>query len=192
MNLDIVDLLLDKNASLFIRNKAGKRPIDLISMKDKEKALKFLESIAARSGKLTQANADVVSEKLAELQHDLENTRLKDKWNKETNKVGINEKNARNFKRRNYANTGRDKVQLLTVEDKLEYSLENALQYPDEQLVDFENLSVEMNENEQDFEQLNEALVGIDTDADENGETGQKAKENTTKEFFWDNLEFTL
>jgi hypothetical protein len=165
MNLDIVELLLEKNAQLSIRNKAGKRPIDLISPKDPEKALQFLESIASRGGKLSAGNAEIIHDKIFDIQHELESVKLKDKWAEGAKKVFINDKNIREMKRRNYTHLGREKAQLLTVEDRLEYSLENALQYEEEGAVDFDNLSNGENENEIDFEKLTDLLTGIEDPA---------------------------
>lgn len=155
MSREIIEMLLQKNAKLDIKNRSGKRPTDLINLKDPKMAVEMLEELIEKnSGRFSAVNLEIIHEKIVEVNELLEGNQMKDKWKDDTLNVALNDKNVRDFKRRFFSKREQQKVQLLTVEDKLEHSLENVLQYSQETELDYQNISFGENENEEAFEQF--------------------------------------
>ena len=155
MSREIIELLLQKNAKLDIKNRTGKRPTDLINLKDPKMAVEMLEDLIEKnSGRFSAANLEIIHEKIAEVNELLDGNQMKDKWKDDTLNIALNHQNVRDLKRRFFSKRGQQKVQLLTVEDKLENSLENVLQYSQETELDYHNISFGENENEEAFEQF--------------------------------------
>lgn len=144
--IDVILQLLQKNARLDIKNKAGKLAVDIMNTKDIAQQINFIEEILQRIGqKTSDANLKILNNKLSDLMVEAEAQNLRLKWQENQNKIAVNDKAVKEYRKRNRNKKELTQMKLLTIEDKLEYSVENALKYEDASDIDFDNLSQEEN-----------------------------------------------
>jgi len=158
---DVILQLLQKNAKLDIKNRAGKLAVDIMNTKDMGQQINFIEEILNRIGsKTSDANLKVLNNKLSDLLIEAEAQNLRLKWQENQNKIAVNDKAVKEYRKRNRNKKELTQMKLLTIEDKLEYSVENALKYEDASDIDFDNMSQDENsEGINDLKEFEEYIV---------------------------------
>jgi hypothetical protein len=155
--VDVIVLLLHKRAKLDVRNRNGKLAFDVMNTRDLNQQINFLEEVLERIGNDTSdANLKALNQKMSSLLMDAEAKSLRLKWQENQNKIAVNDKVLKEYRKRNRNKKELTQMKLLTIEDKLEYSVDNALKYEDGSDIDFDTISQEENDFLNDLKDFEE------------------------------------
>lgn len=140
MSFNIVEMLLEKDANLTIKNKIGQTALDMFNNKDTKEQSQFLKRLTKES-KLSQQNIDLINKKLVDIDMNNLAMGLKQKWIDAQNNVLIDKERLKAFHKKIAEKTKETHDIMLTLPEKLDTSVDRVLNYSDGSEIDLSNTS---------------------------------------------------
>ena len=140
MNFEVVQMLIERDASLNIRNRIGQTPLDVFGNKDTEIQTIYFKRMLEECS-LNQPDNDLLVAKIKEIEMQKVASLLRKKWVDTQNNVLVDKERLKAFHKKINEKTNEKQENLLTLPEKLDRSVDKILNYSDSSQVNLSDMS---------------------------------------------------
>lgn len=140
MSFESVDLLLERNANLGLKNKIGQTALDVFGNKEVQEQIDFLTKLIKQC-KVSAVSIELLERKIKEIEMQRAAMLLRQKWIDAQHNVLIDKERLKAFHKKISEKTKETNEVLLTLPEKLDNSVDKILNYTDGSEMDLSNMS---------------------------------------------------